>query len=115
MYAKVVTFQIKPGERDEVIRLFHDFVVPGARKQKGFKAGLLLTDPNTGKGTSIGIWETEVDILASESSGYYKDWVTKLSAHFLATPVRDIFEVSNIANLAFGFPEEMKSIHGKAA
>src|SRR5271169_5180645 len=115
MYAKVVTFLIKPGERDEVIRLFHDFVVPGARKQEGFKAGLLLTDPDTGKGTSIGIWETEGDILASESSGYYKDWVTKLSAHFLVTPVRDIFEVSNLANLTFTSPEEIKSLHGKAA
>ncbi len=115
MYAKVVTFQIKPGERGEVIRLFHDFVVPGARKQKGFKGGLLLTDPNSGKGTSIGIWETEGDILASESSGFYKDWVSKLSAHFLATPVRDIFEVSNLASLTFASSQEIKSPHGKAA
>jgi len=100
MYAKVVTFQIKPGEREEVIRLFHDFVVPGAKKQKGFNGGLLLTDPRTGKGTSIGLWETEGDLLASETSGYYKDWVTKLGVHFLAKPTRDIYEVSNLASLA---------------
>jgi len=30
MHAKVVTFQIKQGKRDEVIRLFNEFVVPGA-------------------------------------------------------------------------------------
>ncbi|HXY53091.1 MAG TPA: antibiotic biosynthesis monooxygenase family protein [Nitrospirota bacterium] len=102
MYAKVVTFHIKPGKRDEVSRLFHDFVVPGARKHKGFKGGLLLTDPNTGKGTSIGFWETEADILASESSGFYREWVTKLSAHFSAQPSRDIYEVSNLVNFSLG-------------
>jgi heme-degrading monooxygenase HmoA len=100
MYAKVVTFQIKPGKRDEVIRLFQDFVVPGASKRKGFKGGLLLTDPNTDKGTSIGLWETEGDILASETSGFYREWVTQLSVHFSAKPSREIYEVSNLVNLS---------------
>jgi quinol monooxygenase YgiN len=102
MYAKVVTFEIKLGTRDEVIRLFRDFVVPGARKHKGFKGGILLTDPKTGKGRSIGFWESEADILASEASGYYKEWVAKLSVHFSAQPTRDIFEVSNFINVSIG-------------
>ena len=100
MHAKVVTFQIKSGMRDEVIRLFQEFVIPGARKHKGFKGGLLLTDPNTDKGTSIGLWETEADITASESSGFYKEWVAKLSDVFTATPARAIYEVSNLVNLS---------------
>ena len=78
MHAKVVTFQIKPGRRDEATRLFQEFVIPGARKHKGFKGGMLLTDPNTGKCTSIGLWETEADIIASEASGFYKEWGVKL-------------------------------------
>jgi len=100
MYAKVVTFTIRPGERDEVIRLFQDFVVPGARKHKGFKGGLLLTDPDTGKGTSIGLWETKGDIEASETSGYYRDWVAKLGVHFSEKPARHIYEVSNLVNIS---------------
>ena len=102
MYAKVVTFEIKPGKRDEVIRLFKDFVVPGARKHKGFKGGVLLTDPKTGQGKSIGFWESEGDIQASETSGYYKEWIAKLSVHFSEQPVRAIFEVSNFANISLG-------------
>jgi quinol monooxygenase YgiN len=101
MYAKVVTFQIKPGMRDEVTRLFQEFVIPGARKHKGFKGGLLLTAPNTGKGTSIGLWETEADIIASEASGFYKEWVSKLSDVSSAAPAREIYEVSNLVNLSF--------------
>ena len=102
MYAKMVTFEIKPGKRDEVIRLVRDFVVPGARKHKGFKGGVLLTDPKTGKSKSIGFWETEGDIQASEASGYYKEWVEKLSVHFSAQPTKEIFEVSNFINISLG-------------
>ena len=72
MHAKIVTFEMKPGKRAEVIRLFRDFIVPGAEKQRGFRGGLLLTDPKTDKGTSVALWETEADISAAETSGYYR-------------------------------------------
>ena len=102
MHAKVVTFQIKEGRKDDVIRLFQEFVIPGAKKLKGFRGGTLLTDPRSGKAISVAFWETEADILASESSGYYKEWVAKLSEHFAATPVREILEVDNLVNLTIG-------------
>lgn len=100
MYAKVVTFRIKPGKRDEVIRLFQEFVIPGATKHKGFKGGMLLTDPNTDKGTSVALWDTETSIIVSEASGYYREWVAKLSDVFSSAPEREIYEVSNLVNLS---------------
>jgi quinol monooxygenase YgiN len=100
MYAKVVNLQIKPGKKDEVVHLFQEFVIPGAKKQKGFKGGLLLTDPNTNKAASVALWETEADIKASEASGYYKEWVAKLSDALAMPPVREIYEVSNLVNLS---------------
>ena len=100
MNAKVVTFQIKPGKQAELVRLFNEFVVPGAKKHKGFKGGMLLTDPNTGKATSVALWETEADIKASEASGYYKEWVAKLSDVLALPPSREIYEVSNMVNLS---------------
>ena len=102
MHAKVVTFQIKPGRRADVSRLFDEFVIPGAKKFKGFKGGMLLTDPKSGKATSVALWETEEDIIASEASGYYKEWVAKLSDHLAAQPAREIYEVSNLVNLTSG-------------
>jgi quinol monooxygenase YgiN len=100
MNAKVVTFRIKPGKKEEVIRLFSEFIVPGAKKLKGFRGGLLLTDPGTGQAKSIALWETEEDIKASESGGYYKEWVAKLSDFIATPPVRELYEVSNHINLA---------------
>ena len=99
MHAKVVAFQMKSGKRDEVTRLFKEFVIPGAKKQEGFKGGLLLTDPKTGKGVSVAFWETEADIVASETDGYYKEWVSELSEAFAAPPTREIFDVSILVDL----------------
>jgi len=100
MHAKVVHFQIKPGKKDDVIRLFGEFIVPGAEKQKGFKSGMLLTDPNTDKALSIALWETEAAIKASEAGGYYQEWVAKLSDALVSAPARELYEVSNLINLS---------------
>jgi heme-degrading monooxygenase HmoA len=94
MYARIATVQIQPGKLDEAIRIFRDSVVPAARQQKGFKSIVLLTDRNTGKGISIGTWETEADMIANEASGYLQEQFAKFSSVFAAPPVREHFEVS---------------------
>jgi quinol monooxygenase YgiN len=99
MNAKVVKFQFREGRRDDVIHLFEEFVVPGAKRQKGFMGGMLLTDPHTNYATSIALWETEGDIKASEASGYYKEWVVKLGDLLIRVPSREIYEVINLFNL----------------
>jgi heme-degrading monooxygenase HmoA len=100
MHAKVVTFQIKPGMQEEVDRLFREVIVPSARKQKGFRGGMLLTDPDTGKGKSVALWETEEDIRESERSGFYQAWVVKLGDALSMPPVREIYKVSNLVGLS---------------
>ncbi len=94
MNARVAFFDIKPGKREQSIKLFRDVVVPEARKQKGFKGGLLLTAPDTGKGISIGLWETEADMTATEKGGFYQQWVAKFSDVFGTTPLMEHYEVS---------------------
>ena len=94
MHARVVTFQVQPGKREEAVRLFKEEVVPAAHRQKGFKGGLVLTDPNTGKGMTIGLWEAEADMKATEASGFYQGWTAKFANLFAAPPVREHYEVS---------------------
>lgn len=100
MHAKVVTFQVKPGRHDEAVRIFDESVVPAAGQQKGFKAGMMLIDPGTGKGMSIGLWESEADIKASESSGFYQGWLAKFSEVFALPPAREVYRVGNLVNLS---------------
>ena len=93
MNARVVTFQLHPGKTEEAVRIYRDSIIPAAKQQSGFKGARLLTDSHTGKGISISLWETEADLKAGETSGYYQAQIAKV-AHVLATPVlREAYEV----------------------
>lgn len=94
MYARVTIVQMQPAKFDEGIRIYRDSVVPAGKKQKGFKGIYLLTDRNTGKGISIALWETEADMKAGESSGYFQQQLAKFKDIFGAPPVREQYEVS---------------------
>ncbi len=94
MYARVTTVQTQPGKREEAIRIYHDSVVPAAKQQHGFNGAFLLTVPNTGKGLSISLWETEADMIAGETSGYYQEQIAKFAPLLAAPPTREGYEVS---------------------
>jgi len=94
MYARVTTTQTQPGKTEEAIRIYRDSVVPAAKQQQGFKGVFLLTDPNTGKGLSITLWETEADMRAGETSGYYQEQIAKFAPVLAGPPTRESYEVS---------------------
>jgi heme-degrading monooxygenase HmoA len=94
MHARVVTVQSQPGKTEETVRIYRDSVMPVAGQQQGFKGALLLTDPHTGKGISITLWETEADMIAGETSGYYQEQIAKFAQVFAGPPTREGYEVS---------------------
>lgn len=94
MHARVVSIQLQPGKTNEAVSLFRDSVVPAAQQQPGFNRLLLLTDPTTGKGLSISLWETEADMTAGEASGYFQAQLAKFGAIFAGPPAREQYEVS---------------------
>jgi hypothetical protein len=65
MYARVVSGPILPDKMDDVIQLWHDSVVPGAKGQKGFISARHLVDRSNSMVLSMGLWETEADFQAS--------------------------------------------------
>jgi heme-degrading monooxygenase HmoA len=93
MHARVTTIQLQPGMADRMSAIFEDSVVPAAKEQRG---GLLLTDRNTGKAVAISLWDTEADLAASETSGYYQAQMAKLAGvgFFAGPPVRETYQVS---------------------
>ena len=94
MYARVTIGQLLPAKVEESIGIYRDSVVPAATQQKGFKGIYVLTDRTTGKGLTIALWETEADMTAGETSGYYQQQVAKFKDHFSAPPVREAYEVT---------------------
>ncbi len=94
MHARVVSMEILPMDIEEAIRIYQDLVVPAAKEERGFRGALLLTDPYTGEGVSISLWESEDDLHASEASGFYHRKLDQLDALFISTPVRKHYQVS---------------------
>ena len=94
MHARVMTGLIQPGKMDEMILIYRDSIMPTAKEQKGFKGGILLTDPHTNKIISISLWETEADMKAGEASGYLQQQVGKVAPTLAAPSVREAYEVS---------------------
>lgn len=95
MHARLTTIQLLPGMTDRLGTIFNESVLPAARQQEGFHGGLLLADPGTGKAVVVSLWDSEADLLAGESSGYYVEQISKLAGVglFAGPPVRETFEV----------------------
>ena len=94
MHARVVLATAQPGKTDEMIKVGRDSILPAAKKQKGFKSWFMLTNRNTGKGIVIGIWNTEADMMANESSGFYQEQIAKVAPLFTGPPTMEHYEVS---------------------
>lgn len=94
MHARVVSLEMLPMNIGEAVRIYQDRVVPAAREEEGFRGALMLTDPDTGEGLSISLWNSEDEMHASEASGFYHRKLAELEALFISTPVRKHYEVS---------------------
>jgi heme-degrading monooxygenase HmoA len=94
VHARVVDLRVRPSDTEEMVRIYRDSVMPAARRQPGFRGAVLLTDPETGIGISVTMWETEADREAGETSGYYKEQIAKFADFLVETPVRKHYEVS---------------------
>ncbi|HEY6408314.1 MAG TPA: antibiotic biosynthesis monooxygenase [Ktedonobacteraceae bacterium] len=93
-YARVLSSTVKPGKTDELIQIARDSILPVARQQGGSLGMLLLNDRTTGKGISITLWATEADMKASETSGYLREQLTKLTDVLASQVVREAYEVA---------------------
>jgi heme-degrading monooxygenase HmoA len=94
VHARVVNLRVRPVDTEEMVRIYRGSVMPSARRQLGFGGAMLLTDPETGIGISVTMWETEEDREAGEASGFYKEQIAKFADFLVETPVRKHYEVS---------------------
>jgi heme-degrading monooxygenase HmoA len=105
MHARAMIGQVKPeklSEADGAIRTYQDSIVLAAQQQKGFKGALLLTNPHTGKAMSITLWETESDMIESETNDYYQKQIEKIAWVLAGPGIVDHYLVS----VQTGWPSE---------
>jgi heme-degrading monooxygenase HmoA len=99
MFVCITTFRLKPGAMDDLIRAFQDWLALNAAEQPGFSGVTLLTDMQTGKAVTIGLWATKADLLAGGRRDIEQEQLARLDILFTEPPAREIYEVSVQAEL----------------
>jgi hypothetical protein len=61
MYARNVSFRLKPNMQSEYTRTFENQILPLLRKQKGFKDEITLSSPGSQDAVAISLWENKVN------------------------------------------------------
>jgi heme-degrading monooxygenase HmoA len=71
MFARVTTSQgsTEPDRAEAAQRYAQEQLLPRLRQQPGFRNWYVLLDPQTGKGISITVWDSEAAMQASEELG----------------------------------------------
>ena len=93
MYARVVTLQVQPGQMDELNAIFQNEVLPAVKQIAGFRSLTLLEDRKTSRAMMFSVWETEADMQASETSGFFQAQLQKFSSILSARPLHEAYEV----------------------
>src|SRR5215212_5597576 len=94
MHAGVVSVRLQPGKVEEAAQIYQDSVAPELRQMRGFQAGYVLTNAQTGKGYIIGLWDTQEDAQSFESSGTFREQAAKFEDVLDGPPSREVYEVS---------------------
>lgn len=93
MFARLLRIEMGTERIDRASKLFAESVIPLCRDQKGYKGAFFLADRKAGKCLPITLWESEEDMLATESSKFFQEQVVKFISFFKSSPIREAFEV----------------------
>ena len=94
MYARVITFQYRPGKIDEGLDILRELVVPELRQQTGYEEALNFVDRSNNKVVGITLWKTEADLQAS-GMGKLRERFDKISSFLAAAPLVENYEVTD--------------------
>ena len=93
MYARITTAQGRPGETDQVLSLWREYILPQAKQQQGFKEALVIGDRATGKTYSVTLWESEADAQRTLTSDLMRDILARVAPLVTAPPTQENLEV----------------------
>ncbi len=93
MYDSLITGSIRPDQVDQAIGIYRERIVPMARGWSGFRGIYVLTDRTSGRGLTIGLYETEEDARRVETSGQFQQAAAALGEVLAGPPTREVREV----------------------
>ncbi|HJQ29276.1 MAG TPA: antibiotic biosynthesis monooxygenase [Rubrobacter sp.] len=93
MHARVITHRVREGNLDRVIRVIRQRIAPAARRQPGFAGFVLMSNRKARYVVSTSYWETEGDMLASETAEYLQEQISYLIIYLSGLPDIKHYEV----------------------
>jgi heme-degrading monooxygenase HmoA len=93
MHARIGALHVYPEHFERVLQILRERVIPAAQRQPGFSAFVLMANQEEGKVVSTTFWETEQDMLASESAEYLQDQVSRAIPLLRGPPEFELYEV----------------------
>jgi hypothetical protein len=94
MYARSVSFHLKPGRAAEFTRLFDKDVLPLLRNQKGFQDEIALVAPGGGDAVGISVWDVKEN-AETYARGAYAGVLKALEQVVEGTPRVETYEVAS--------------------
>jgi hypothetical protein len=94
MFARNVSFHLKPGRSTEFTRLLDLEIIPLLRKQKGFQHELALVAPGGADAVTISVWDVKEN-AETYARGAYPGVLKTLDQVLEGTPQVQMYDVSN--------------------
>ena len=94
MYARSVSFYLKPGRSAEFTQTIEKDVIPVLRKQKGFLDEIALVAPGGADAVGISVWDLKEN-AETYARGAYQGVLKTLEQVVEGTPRVQTYEVSN--------------------
>ena len=91
MFARNVTFRIRPNMQPDYTHAFENQILPLLRKQKGFKQEITLCNSSSQEAVSISLWEHKSD-ADDYNTRVYPDVLKALAKTIDGTPRVQTFE-----------------------
>ena len=94
MFARSVSFDLKPGRAGEFTRLLDQDIIPVLRKQKGFQDEISLVAADDAKAVGISLWDLKEN-AENYARSAYAGVLKALAPVVEGTPRVKTYEVSN--------------------
>ena len=94
MYARSVSFHLKPGRSTEFTQTLEKDVIPVLRKQKGFQDEIAFVAPGGADAVGISVWDLKEN-AETYARGAYPGVLKALAQVVEGTPQVQTYDVSN--------------------
>jgi heme-degrading monooxygenase HmoA len=93
MFASITSGQMKPEHINDLVKTWEQLQVERLRHVKGWREAFMLVDRDQRRWMIVGFWASEEYAKAYESSGAFRQDLSRASEFIEGQTSRDVFDV----------------------